>query len=190
MNLNLAVFASGAGSNTRAILQYFSGHPKIRIAAIVSNVPEAGSLSIARDFNIPLFELEPGFELDYAACMQWLDAHQVQGIILAGFLKKVSLTLIHRFTDKILNIHPSLLPEFGGKGMYGMHVHEAVFKASKPFSGITIHLVNEEFDAGRILLQVHTPVHDADSPEEIAARIRKLEHYWFPRTIEWFFTQS
>ncbi|MGN6493934.1 MAG: phosphoribosylglycinamide formyltransferase [Agriterribacter sp.] len=180
----LAVFASGTGSNAQKIIDYFRGHPIIKISLIVSNKPQAGVLQIAQKEKIAslIIEKENFFRGDgYVAELKALNIHW---IILAGFLWKVPETLIRAFPGKIINIHPALLPKYGGKGMYGHFVHEAVIAAAEKESGITIHYVDEHFDHGQHILQVICPVEEGDTPESLAKKVQVLEHKHYPEVIE------
>ncbi len=151
---HLAIFASGNGSNAEAIINYFLHHPQIEVVILLTNNPNALALERAKKFNVPckVFDKQQFGERDEV--LLWLNEFKVTHIVLAGFLWLLPENLINAFPDKIINIHPSLLPKFGGKGMYGMKVHEAVSAAGETETGITIHLVNGHYDEGRILLQV------------------------------------
>jgi len=181
---NVAIFASGAGSNAAKLIAYFSNHHHIHIQLIVCNKANAGVISIASNNNIPhiLIEKEQFFRGD--AYTGILEEYQIHFIVLAGFLWKVPNLLIQYFPNKIINIHPSLLPKYGGKGMYGHFVHEAVLQHKETESGITIHYVNEEFDKGAPIFQAKCPVFETDTPETLATRIHALEHLHFAPTIE------
>lgn len=180
----IAIFASGAGSNARKIIEHLKGHVSIQVALIVCNKPGAGVLAIARTHQIPtlLIEKERFFKGD--AYLAELQEHHIRFIVLAGFLWKVPDALIKAYPDKIINIHPALLPKYGGKGMYGMRVHEAVIAAGEKESGITIHYVNEHFDEGTPIFQARCPVAPGDTPEELAQKIHALEHRYFPEIVE------
>jgi formyltetrahydrofolate-dependent phosphoribosylglycinamide formyltransferase len=183
--INIAIFASGAGTNAGNIIQYFSTSPPTgaKIALIVCNKPGAGVLKIAEQNNIPtmLVEKERFFNDGY---LKELKQQHIEFIVLAGFLWKLPLALIRAYPKRIINIHPALLPNFGGRGMYGTHVHEAVLQNKKTESGITIHYVDEQYDNGDILLQVKCPVFDDDTPETLAHRIHELEYANYPVVIE------
>jgi phosphoribosylglycinamide formyltransferase-1 len=180
---NLIIFASGAGTNAAAIINWFKANCKARVSLIVCNKPQAGVLKIAERENIPtlLIDKQSIQSADFVATLQ---SHNPKLIILAGFLWKIPATMTTAFPDKIINIHPALLPKYGGKGMYGHHVHEAVIAAEEQESGITIHYVNEAYDEGNTIVQAHCPVVAGDTPDSLAARIHQLEHYYFPRVIE------
>lgn len=182
--MNIAIFASGAGSNAAKILAYFRGHPQIKTALVVSNKPGAGVLSIAGAAGIPvmLIEKERFFRGD--AYLPELRAAGITHIVLAGFLWKVPLALIQAFPRHIVNIHPALLPKYGGKGMYGHFVHEAVINNKEPESGISIHLVDEVYDHGELIFQDKVKITDTDTAATLAGKIQALEHRHFPRVIE------
>lgn len=182
--ISIAIFASGAGSNAQKIIEHLKGHVSMQVALIVCNKPDAGVLSIAKTHGIPtlLIEKERFFRGD--AYLAELQNYQIRFIVLAGFLWKVPDALIKAYPDKIINIHPALLPKYGGKGMYGMRVHEAVIAAGEKESGITIHYVNEHFDEGAPIFQARCPVEPGDTPEQLAQKIHALEHRYFPETVE------
>ncbi len=180
----IAIFASGAGSNAAKIMERFRNHPEIRVALIGCNKPGAGVIQIAEKegVEILMLEKEPFFRGD--AYVPALQAAGIRFIILAGFLWKVPAVLIQAFPGRIINIHPALLPAYGGKGMYGMHVHEAVIANQEKESGITIHYVDEHYDHGDTIFQARCAVEPGDSPEALAAKIHQLEHRWFPEVVE------
>ncbi len=180
----IVIFGSGKGSNARAIINYFQNHKYIQVVALVSDKPRRGFLDISYDYRINL-EIIKGEEL---ADPKWI-AHlklmyRPDLIVLAGFLKLIPSELIAAFPNRIINLHPSLLPKYGGKGMYGMHVHKAVIDAGDDESGITIHLVNEHYDEGVILFQSRCEVQQGDTGEILAERIHKLEHVHLAPEIE------
>ncbi len=180
---HVAIFASGAGSNARRILEHFAGSETVDISLIVCNKPGAGVLDIARDFGVPalLIEKEPFFRGDHY--LAELKKHQIDFIVLAGFLWKLPAELVSAYPGSIINIHPALLPNYGGKGMYGNHVHEAVIAAGDKESGITIHYVDEQYDHGKTILQATCPVEPADTPASLAQKIHALEHLHYPKVI-------
>ncbi len=180
----IAVFASGAGSNTQKIIDHFRGHASIKVALVVSNRPDAGVLKIAAGNGIPslLIERERFFRGD--AYLGVLEKNNIDFIVLAGFLWKLPSSLIKHYPGKIVNIHPALLPRYGGKGMYGHHVHDAVLAAKDQESGISIHLVDELYDHGKILFQATCPVLSTDTADSLAQRIHELEHEYYPKVIE------
>jgi phosphoribosylglycinamide formyltransferase 1 len=180
----VAIFASGAGSNARAIINYFKNHESIRIALVVCNKPTAGVLDIARDENIPVLIIEKDKFFRGDAYLPELKMTGINFIVLAGFLWKLPEKLIEAYRNSIVNIHPALLPGYGGKGMYGEKVHETVIAKKEKQSGITIHYVDEHYDNGDIILQATCPVLEDDSPQSLAQRIHKLEHENYPKAIE------
>jgi phosphoribosylglycinamide formyltransferase-1 len=182
--VRLAIFASGSGTNAEAIMNYFQHHSQVQVAILLSNNLKALALERAKKFNVPskVFNKQQFRESDEV--LHWLKEFEITHIVLAGFLWLLPERLIQSFSDKIVNIHPSLLPKFGGKGMYGMNVHEAVKASGESESGITIHLVNSHYDEGKILLQVSCKILSKDSVQEIAARVYELEYVNYPKTIE------
>lgn len=180
----LAIFSSGTGSNAARIIDYFRQHPTIAVSLIVCNNPKAGVLAIAEREGIPvlLVEKEPFFR--GSAYVPELQAMQIDFLVLAGFLWKIPSALVHAFRQRIVNIHPALLPKYGGKGMYGRFVHEAVIGAGERESGITIHYVDELYDHGQAIFQARVIIEPGDTPETLAAKVQHLEHFHFPRVIE------
>jgi len=183
-DFRLAIFASGTGSNAQKIIDYFRNRPGTSISLIVSNKPGAGVLEIADKEGIPyiIIEKERFFRGD--AYLPELKNHQIDAIVLAGFLWKIPKALIKAFPHKIINIHPALLPKYGGKGMYGHFVHEAVIAAKERESGVTIHYVDEVYDHGAIIFQAYCTIESDDTPDSLAKKIQKLEHLHFPRVVE------
>jgi formyltetrahydrofolate-dependent phosphoribosylglycinamide formyltransferase len=179
----LAIFASGAGSNAQKIIDKFKGDPTVSIALIVCNKPGAGVLEIAAKENIPSLLIEKKRFQDGDHYLGELKDKKIDMIILAGFLWKIPLALINAYPQKIINIHPALLPKYGGKGMYGNRVHQAVIDAKEKESGISIHYVDEIYDHGKIILQASCPVDEQDSPETLAAKVHALEHLHYPAVI-------
>jgi len=179
----LAIFASGSGSNAEAIMKFFEHHATIEVALIISNKEKAGVIEKAKQFDVKSLIINKEEFYHSRAVLQILQSHGVSHIVLAGFLLLVPDYLIKAYPDKIINIHPSLLPKFGGKGMYGMHVHRAVITAKENESGLTIHLVNEHFDDGEILLQVKCAIETNDSAETLAKKVLQLEHKHYPQVI-------
>ena len=179
----IAVFASGAGTNAAKIVEQFRHHHSIRVSLIVCNKPDAGVLTIAATEHIP--HLIIGKEKFYRGngyADELLDM-KIDMIVLAGFLWKIPSTLIKAFPGKIINIHPALLPRYGGKGMYGHHVHQAVIDNKEKESGITIHYVDEQYDHGQIIFQATCPVFENDTPGSLAIRVQQLEHEHYPKVI-------
>lgn len=182
--LSLAIFASGAGSNAQKIIEHFHNHPRIRVALIVSNKKDAGVLEKAKEAAIPTFLIEKEQFFRGDAYVPALISREIDFIVLAGFLWKVPSALIQAYPSRIINIHPALLPNYGGKGMYGKFVHEAVIAAGESESGITIHYVDEQYDHGGTIFQAACPVLTNDTPDSLAERIHQLEHLHYPRVIE------
>lgn len=180
----LAIFASGTGSNARKIIEYFRDHPTIRVALVVSNKPDAPVLAMAQSHQIETAVINRKSFYESEDILDTLREHEVDLVILAGFLWLVPDYLIRAFPRRIINIHPALLPRYGGKGMYGHHVHQAVWEAREPESGITIHYANEHYDEGDIIFQIKCVLAPEDSPEDIARKVLELEHYYFARVIE------
>ena len=178
----LIVFASGRGSNARAIIDYFKKNGGAEVALIVTNKADAGVIDIARAEDIP-YIVAKGQQLKEHLFIEELFSYNPSLIVLAGFLLKIPEGIIETFRNRIVNIHPALLPKWGGKGMWGHHVHGAVLEAGELQSGITIHLVDEEYDRGATLLQATCPVLPGDDADTLAGRIHRLEHFYYPRAI-------
>ncbi len=188
--IRLAILASGEGSNANAILRYFSGHPQIQIVLIACNRQAAGVYQIAENHLVESIHLSRERFQQGDGYLPVFREKQVAGLILAGFLWKLPPTLIQAYPNQILNIHPALLPKFGGQGMYGIRVHEAVLAARETESGITIHRVDEHYDNGDVVFQAHCPVDPHDTLETLAQRVLQLEHQHYPPTIENYFSQQ
>lgn len=180
---NIVLFASGAGSNVQAIINYFEGNKMVRPIAVVCNKPGAGVLEIAAYHNIPTLLIDRTI-FKSEVFLEQLQSLKPDLIVLAGFLWKIPDHIVQAFPNKIINIHPALLPKYGGKGMYGAFVHEAVISNKEKESGITIHYVNEHYDDGNTILQAHCTVAAHDDGASLAQKIHKLEHFYFPRAIE------
>ena len=181
---HIALFASGAGSNAQKIIEYFKGHNQIKVALVVCNKPGAGVISIAEQADIPVLLVEKEKFFRSNAYTDELKEQDIRFIVLAGFLWKIPDTLIKTFPGKIINIHPALLPNYGGKGMYGSRVHEAVIANKEKESGITVHYVDDLYDHGKIIFQVTCPVKENDTAGSLAQRIHQLEHEHYPEVIE------
>ena len=178
----LAILASGSGSNAEKIMEYFKNSNKGKVSLVASNKTNAFVLERAKKFNVPTFTFTRA-ELEAGELLKKLREEKIDWVILAGFLLKIPAELIQAFPDRMVNIHPALLPKYGGKGMYGSHVHEAVKSAGDTETGITIHLVNEQYDQGKIIFQAATSLKEADSSEDIAKKVHALEHLYFPEVI-------
>jgi phosphoribosylglycinamide formyltransferase-1 len=185
--IHLAIFASGNGSNAASIIKYFKGHSTIKISLILYNRKMAGVQHHAAANNIPSQYCPQLVINDQHECEKIWNEYKIDGIILAGYLSLIPPHIIHRFQGKILNIHPALLPSFGGHGMYGHHVHESVSLSGCSVTGLTIHLVNEEYDQGAIIYQCRVPIQPYTKPEEIAAQVLLYEHLSYPLIIDNFF---
>ena len=184
MPLRIAIFASGSGSNAENIVHYFSGSSEFQFPLIISNQTNAYIHKRAETLKIPSFTFTKEQFFDAKPVLELLTEYNIDAIVLAGFLLKIPTLLIQHFQDKIINIHPALLPKFGGKGMYGIKVHQAVKEAGEPETGITIHYVNENYDDGNILFQARCPISADDTAEMIAAKVHLLEHEYYPQIIE------
>jgi phosphoribosylglycinamide formyltransferase-1 len=179
----ILLFASGTGSNVENIIQYFKNNPDVKIAGVFSNNSNAIVLDKAKNYNIPTLifgreQLTNGFVLDKIAEIK------PDLIVLAGFLWKMPEEIVKAYPNKIINIHPALLPKYGGKGMYGIKVHQTVLVNKEKETGITIHYVNEHYDEGEFIFQQKVAIEDCKTPEEVADKIHELEHKYFPIIIE------
>lgn len=181
----IAIFASGNGSNAENIIRHFQAAPRGgEVALVVCNKAEAGVIGRASRLNVPV-EVLTGAEIrDPERILPVLERYAVDVIVLAGFLLMIPSFLIERYHERIVNIHPSLLPKFGGKGMYGRHVHEAVVAAAEKETGITVHFVGDRCDEGRVIFQAKVAVTEVDTPETVERKIHQLEREHFPRVIE------
>lgn len=180
----MAIFASGKGSNAQRIVEYFKRRKTGEVAMIVSNKPRAGVLRMAEENGIRSVVIDRSMFYESQRLLEVLRDQRIDFIVLAGFLWLMPEYLVRAFPDKIVNIHPALLPKYGGKGMYGMHVHEAVHKAGDDKSGMTIHFVNERYDKGSIIFQAQCELDASDGPNTIAAKVLNLEHQYYPEVIE------
>lgn len=180
----IAIFASGSGSNAENIATYFAGRNDINVSYILSNKSDAFVLERAKKLHIPtlVFNRQKFYETDHI--LQFLKKQSISWIILAGFLWLIPEYLVDAYPGRIINIHPALLPKYGGKGMYGEKVHRTVIESGDRESGITIHYVNKEYDKGNIIFQARCRVDTSDTPETLAARVHKLEYTHFPKVIE------
>lgn len=180
----IAIFASGNGTNARCITRYFYRHSDRDVSLIVASRADAPVLEKARSMHIPNAVLTADDMTDSTKVLMLLRKHGVNIIVLAGYMLRIPEYLIKAFPKAIVNIHPSLLPKYGGKGMYGMRVHQAVIDNKEKESGITIHYVDEQYDTGHPILQVHCPVLSTDTAETLAQRIHTLEYKFYPMVIE------
>jgi phosphoribosylglycinamide formyltransferase 1 len=183
----IAIFASGGGTNAEEIIKYFDGDLHVSVSVVLTNNPNAFVLERAKKFNIPtrVFTRE---EYASGTIVSYLQEHHITHIVLAGFLWLIPESLVKAYPDRIINIHPALLPKFGGKGMYGMKVHESVRSMNEIETGITIHLVNDMYDEGKVLYQAKCEVLSTDTPQQIAHKVHQLEYACYPKVIEkWIF---
>ena len=181
--LRIAIFASGNGTNAENIISYFQNSNLARVVLVLSNNKNAKVLKRAKHLNVSVLYFSRN-ELYASSKLITLLQNQADLLVLAGFMWRIPAVLIQEFPNKIINIHPALLPKYGGKGMYGMHVHNAVKENNEKETGISIHYVNEKYDEGAIIFQKKVPISPTDSPEQIAAKIHKLEYKYFPIVIE------
>ena len=179
----LSIFVSGNGTNLQRIAEYFAHNQEVEIANVVCNNPKAYAIERAKNLGIPLRMITKQ-DFNSEAFVEELQSLGVDLIVLAGFLWKVPEALIKAFPKRIVNIHPALLPKYGGKGFYGEHVHEAVVAAREAQSGITVHYVNEIYDSGEIILQARVALKEGETPDSLAAKIHQLEQAYFPVAIE------
>lgn len=181
---NIAIFASGSGTNAEQIMKHFKDHAAARVKLVISNNSDAFVLERAKKFRVEtrVFnrkKLNETTEVD-----DTLDQNQIDFIVLAGFMLLFPVRLVKKYMNRIVNIHPALLPKYGGKGMYGAFVHEAVVKNKDKESGISIHWVNEVYDEGQIIFQAKCEVNPSDTPESVAAKVHQLEYEYYPKVIE------
>lgn len=186
---HIAIFASGRGSNFRAILEKIKdGSIPASVELCITNNPKAGMIEVAESNNIPVKIISPKNYPDSEsfndAILDSLNESGIDYIVLAGYMKLIGRQIVDRYNNKIINIHPALLPSFGGKGMYGHHVHQAVYDRGVKLSGATVHLVNNEYDAGPVVLQKSVLLDDVSSPDDIAQRVLEIEHRIFPEAVK------
>lgn len=181
--VNISIWASGNGSNTENIIQFFQTNDKVLINHIICNNKNAGVINRAELLSTPCFIFNRREIQEEIKLLKKLEETKTDYIVLAGFLQKVPKKIIKKYHGKILNIHPALLPDYGGKGMYGMHVHEAVINSKEKHSGISIHLVDEEYDTGKLIFQSICSITPSDNAESLAKKIHKLEHLHYPEVI-------
>ena len=186
----IAIFASGSGSNAEKICEYFSNRTDVEVSLILTNNPQAGVIQRARKLHIPVVVFDRKTFYETNRILNLLQNDGIDFIVLAGFMMLIPKFLVKGYTDKMVNIHPALLPKHGGKGMYGHFVHEAVVEAKDKQSGITIHFVNEHYDEGNIIFQATCDVLETDSPDDVALKVQALEHQHYPRVIDEVVTQS
>lgn len=182
---NVAIFASGEGTNAENLFKYFNNDKRIKIKLVITNNDEAGIVEKAERYKKNIQIISKTALNEYTSqIIEFLKTEKIDIIVLAGFLLKIPEQFVKAFPNQIINIHPSLLPKYGGKGMYGHHVHNAVIANHESESGITIHYVNEEYDKGEVILQVSCPVLKEDTPETLSKKIRELEFEFLPKALE------
>ena len=180
----IAVLASGSGTNAENIALYFKGKSNVEIACILTNNPKAFVLKRAEKLGIPSLVFSKSDFKESTIVVDYLKQMEVDFVVLAGFLWLIPIHLLKEFPGRIVNIHPALLPKYGGKGMYGMNVHKAVVENNELESGITIHMVSEKYDEGKVVFQAKCKVEKTDTPEDVAEKVHKLEYEHFPKIIE------
>ena len=180
----LSIFASGSGSNAEKFFEHFQNHPQIEIVSVFTNNKSAGVIERANRFGIPHHVYNRSYWETGEEIIRILKEEKADFIVLAGFMLLIPQQLVKEFNNKIFNIHPALLPKFGGQGMYGSNVHKAVKAAGETESGLTIHFVNEHYDEGKIIFQEKCQLNPTDSAEDIAAKVLKLEHKNYPKVVE------
>jgi phosphoribosylglycinamide formyltransferase-1 len=181
---NLLLFASGSGSNVENIARHFASDPRVSIRGVFCNNPKAGVIERCQRLGLPLYCFNRVAFEDTDGLLRVLQCLKPDLIVLAGFLWKIPEHLVAAFPGKIINIHPALLPKFGGKGMYGMHVHQAVVNSGERETGITIHYVNEAYDQGAVIIQKKVALDPSDSPDAVAGKVHVLEYEHYPVVVE------
>ena len=185
--INAAIFASGEGTNAENLFKYFDNDPRIKFKLVITNREDAGIVARAEKYKKNVQIVSKAAHENYSdKLIEFLKVENIDLIILAGFLLKMPEAFIKAFPNQIINIHPSLLPKYGGKGMYGMHVHEAVVANKEVESGITIHYVNEDYDKGNIIIQEKCQLDVNDTAESLSKKIRQLEFEFLPKAVEKF----
>lgn len=187
---NIAIFASGSGTNAEAIIKYFQNQDSIKVQCILSNKEDAFVHQRAKNLKIPSFSFTKNEMTENGKVSEILESLNIDYIILAGYMLLIPEWIIKRFNNRIINIHPALLPKYGGKGMYGSRVHHAVIEAGEHESGITIHLVNNEYDKGEILFQKKCNILLGETPDSLAVKIHQLEHEYYPKIIEQYIVHN
>lgn len=184
MKKRIVIFASGSGTNTQNIVEYFQQGKFAKVVLLLTNKKDAKVLDRAKSLHIKALHFDKASFLSPDGVLQVLEEHEPDLIVLAGFLLKFPAHILNKFPNKVINIHPALLPKFGGKGMYGHYVHEAVIAANETETGITIHYVDEHYDEGAIICQKKVAISDKDSAEEVARKVHALEYEHYPKVIE------
>ncbi len=188
--LRIAIFASGAGTNAENIMRHFAASPSFQIDTLISNNPNALAIEKAHRLKVPCVVFSKKDFFQGTSLLETLSCRKIDFIVLAGFLWLIPKEIIHAYPEKIINIHPALLPKYGGKGMYGMNVHRTVIEAGEVQSGISIHLVNEKYDEGQLLFQATCPVLENDTPESLANRVHTLEYEHYPIVLNDYFNEK
>ena len=181
MPKKIIILASGGGSNAENIIRYFQHKVQVEVLGVWCNKRQAGVYARAKKLKTPCFYFDAD---DFSEILSFEKEHKPDLIVLAGFLRKIPIALLQAYHQKIINIHPALLPKYGGKGMYGMYVHRAVKQANEKESGITIHYVNEHYDEGAVIRQESVELFTEDEPQDIAKKVLALEHHLYPKVIE------
>lgn len=184
MPIKIAIFASGSGSNAENIISYFKDNASVSVSLVISNKADAYVLERAKRLQVPVCVFSRAQFNESSLVNDCLLEHNIDFIVLAGFLQRVPDSITQAYVNRIVNIHPSLLPKYGGKGMFGQHVHQAVVDAADAESGITIHYINEHYDEGDIIFQATCSVLPTDTPNDVASKVHELEYHHFPRVIE------
>jgi phosphoribosylglycinamide formyltransferase 1 len=182
--VNIALFASGSGTNVENIYNYFNGNNQIKISCVLCNKPDAYVLTRAAGLSLDFLLFDRSDFTNSDTILTYLESKNVNFIVLAGFLWMIPDWLTKKFPDRIINIHPALLPKYGGKGMYGDNVHKAVFENHETETGITVHMVNNKYDEGQIIFQKSVKIDGNDSPDSIACKVHELEYQYYPTIIE------
>ena len=182
--VNIAIFVSGKGTNCENLIRYFSNGDKVKVSLVLTTTPGAEAIGKAKALGVSTSCLSRGDFNNDGLVMEIMKDNKIDFIILAGFIQLIPSFLVRAYEGRMINIHPALLPKFGGKGMYGHHVHEAVLAAGETESGITIHQVNAHYDEGKILFQATCPVLPADTPDTLAQRVHQLEYAHYPQVVE------
>jgi len=183
-NTRIAIFASGNGSNALNLIRFFEGHNSIQVAFVLSNNSDAPVLSRAKELDVTVIQLKNNEVANGTTLLELCKNKNIDWIILAGYLRLIPLSLLCAYNNKIINLHPSLLPKYGGKGMYGRKVHMAVLQNGETQSGITVHFVNEEYDEGKIIAQLHCEVASGETIEVLENKISQLEQLYFPFIVQ------
>ena len=184
MKKRIVIFASGSGTNAQNVIQYFQQGELAEVVLVLTNKKDAKVIERAKNLNVESLFFNKSELLDEKGVLQVLKDINPDLIVLAGFLLKFPESILNNFHNRVINLHPALLPKYGGKGMYGHHVHQAVIEKGEKETGITIHYVNENYDEGKIIFQKSTPLSDRDTPETVAEKIHQLEYKYFPKVIE------